>query len=721
MLAQKMKKDDRYQAILENMPEGFSYLKIIFDENDKPVDFEFLEVNCAFEKITGVKRNLVIGKRLTEVFKGQLSYDIDWVKTCSEIATSGGSIKFNFYSRSLKIWLLISIYSFEYGYFSIFFENISWLKMTQIKLQEIFDSSPDSIVVTDLNGIILDCNQKALDIHKSASKSEFIGRNARGLAAPEYTQRLRKCMEEARTVGSIKEAELMLKNSLGQTYWVEISVNLMRDESEQPSGYIAMARDITKRKKMEAELRKLTSEYEMIFNCTQDAIFLVNVGKNGIFRYSRLNASHEKATGLVSKLVEGLTPRELLGDELGEQLENNYRRCVVEKRVIEYEETLPLPAGKKTWHTMLSPVMKDDEVVFIVGSSRDISEERRIIENLKHTSFHDSLTGVYNRTFFEEQLHNVDTEGQLPLSLIIGDVNGLKLANDAFGHKEGDRLLKKVAEILRSSCSENDIIARMDGDEFAIIMPRTNEREATKISNRIKELSATGVPDPILPSIAMGLATKTDSSQTMDDIFKQTEDRMYKNKLSEGKSVRSSVINSLIKTLEERTHETEEHAQRMKALAVNLGRMLGISNTGLDELSLLAVLHDIGKIAIPDGILTKTGCLTREEWVIMRKHCEIGYRIAVSSPELVSIANGILCHHEHWDGKGYPQGLKGEEIPVTSRIINIVDAFDAMTNDRSYHKAVTKAEAVKELKRCSGTQFDPDIVKAFIDMISKNE
>jgi HD-GYP domain-containing protein (c-di-GMP phosphodiesterase class II) len=214
---------------------------------------------------------------------------------------------------------------------------------------------------------------------------------------------------------------------------------------------------------------------------------------------------------------------------------------------------------------------------------------------------------------------------------------------------------------------------------------------------------------------------KSEMIQSVKEIYKQAEDRMYNNKLVESKSIRSSIITSLKKTLEERTHETEAHAQRMKAVSLEVGKIMELHDNELDELSLLAMLHDIGKIAIPDYILEKPTGLSPEEWKIMKSHCEIGYRIAVASPELAHIASLILSHHERWDGTGYPQELKGLEIPLLSRIITVVDAYDAMTNDRPYHVAVSSEAALKELERCSGTQFDPSIVEKVIKVISNSK
>lgn len=377
--------------------------------------------------------------------------------------------------------------------------------------------------------------------------------------------------------------------------------------------------------------------------------------------------------------------------------------------------------GTEIWVETSSRVVFDEKgsPMYYEGIVRDITERKRQEERIKYLTFHDTLTGLYNRAYFEEELKRLDTERQLPLSLAMVDANGLKLVNDTFGHHEGDKLLKKIAKILKNSCRKEDIIARWGGDEFIILLPQTGNEAAIKVCERIKKACAETDEDPVQPSIAVGTATKTHITQPIGEVIREAEDRMYRNKLIESRSARSSIISSLQKTLWEKADETEEHAQRIKKLALEMGRMLGLSDNELDELALLAVLHDIGKATISDEILTKGGRLSAEEWKLIQKHPEIGYRIAESSRQLAPIADAILAHHEWWDGNGYPRGLKGEEIPLISRILAIVDAYDAMTHDRPYRKALSKQEAIEELKKCAGSQFDPNLVNVFVSMISR--
>lgn len=356
----------------------------------------------------------------------------------------------------------------------------------------------------------------------------------------------------------------------------------------------------------------------------------------------------------------------------------------------------------------------------MAGTISDITARKESEDTIKYLSKYDVLTGLCNRASFSADIEKYNIEQYLPLSIILCDANGLKLVNDAFGHKAGDKLLVKIANILREACNGRGCVARLGGDEFALLLPQTDKRSAGIVVDKIISLCASSEADPIIPSLAVGCVTKTYIDEDIDKLIDKAEDRMYRNKLLQDKSARHSIIVSLEQSLAETDFETREHTMRLQELAVRLGKKIGLAKDKLDELSLLGSLHDIGKIAIPKDILRKPGKLTEEEWEIIKQHCEIGYRIAMSSVELVPIADGILAHHEKWNGTGYPKNLSGEEIPLLARIIAIVDAYDVITNDRPYKKAATHVEAISEVVRCKGTHFDPYLVDMFIKLFEES-
>jgi diguanylate cyclase (GGDEF)-like protein/PAS domain S-box-containing protein len=385
-----------------------------------------------------------------------------------------------------------------------------------------------------------------------------------------------------------------------------------------------------------------------------------------------------------------------------------------------FETRIKRRDGNSIWTEISSgAINKGDNKIILQAIIRDITERKKIEKKIKYLSFHDFLTGLYNRAFFEEELSRLDNDRNFPLGIIIGDVNGLKLINDAYGHDRGDELLVRISKVLKESFRKGDIIARWGGDEFIVVLPVTSEEIMNRIVDRITRKLEEHSTEELPLSISFGVELKTDTNDDIRAVIKSAEDKMYRHKMIEQKSVHRAIIATLEKALEERDYETEAHVRRMQELAITLGKEVKVSKNVLDELKLLAALHDIGKIAIADNILLKPGKLSPEEWTMVKKHPEIGFRIANSSADLGLIAEGILYHHESWNGSGYPKGLKGEEIPLISRIIAIVDAYDAMTNDRPYRAALSKDEAIKELRKCAGTQFDPNLVETFITIITQ--
>jgi diguanylate cyclase (GGDEF)-like protein/PAS domain S-box-containing protein/putative nucleotidyltransferase with HDIG domain len=415
--------------------------------------------------------------------------------------------------------------------------------------------------------------------------------------------------------------------------------------------------------------------------------------------------------------------------------------CLHERRPVIHNNYASLPhrKGVPEAHPALTrelvvPILRQGRVVAILGvgnKPQDYTEQdlqlvsyfadmswtltkyKRSEEKVRYFSFHDTLTGLYNRAYLEIELQRLDMERQLPIGIVMADLNGLKLINDTYGYNKGDKILQTIAKILKGSCRKEDIIARWGGDEFVILLPQTTRKEGEKLCKRIKsKCNATYLGD-IPVSLALGVAAKEDISSNLFGTLKEAEDFMCKQKLAEDKSIRSAVLNALLKTLGARSYETEEHTCRMQILALKFGEKLGLSDPELARLSLLITLHDIGKINVPEEILTKKEPLTAKEWKIIKKHPETGSRIARSTGEFAHVAEDILAHHEHWDGSGYPQGLKGEQIPLLARITSIVDAYEVITNGRPYKEQKTPLEALEEIKRCSGTQFDAELVKFF--------
>ncbi|MTI81661.1 MAG: diguanylate cyclase [Firmicutes bacterium] len=465
--------------------------------------------------------------------------------------------------------------------------------------------------------------------------------------------------------------------------------------------------------KANSKMRESEERYRTIFENTGTAIAIIE--NNGVV--SLVNTEAEKMLYYSKIDLEGRFWSEFIVEEDLEKCNKySYMRKINSGPVLNNFECRIINKQGEIIDTLVT-------ISVIPGTKRilvslvDITERKQVERKLEYLSLHDSLTGLYNRTFFQQEMQRLKGCHN-SLGVILCDLNGLKLVNDTLGHDKGDLLLKEAADIINECSRSSDIVARIGGDEFVVLLSNCDEKLVENTCNRIGEaIKSYNVKNSELHlSISIGFAVSGQESN-IDDLFKEADNNMYREKLYHSKSVRSSLVQTLMKALEARDYITEGHASRLNELVVNLARAIGLPEQRMTDLRLLAQFHDIGKVGIPDRILFKEGPLNSEELNIMQRHSDKGYRIAQSAPELIPIADWILKHHEWWNGKGYPLGLKGEEIPLECRILAIADAYDAMTSDRPYRKAMSTEEAVKELKRCAGIQFDPQLVSEFVQLL----
>ncbi len=357
------------------------------------------------------------------------------------------------------------------------------------------------------------------------------------------------------------------------------------------------------------------------------------------------------------------------------------------------------------------------------GIGKDVTERIEYEKHLEYLSLHDQLTGIYNRTFFEAEMERFDKSREYPVTIISTDLDGLKLINDTLGHEAGDRLLKACAAVMQSSLRQSDILSRIGGDEFAAILLRTDKLTGEDIVRRIRENTDLYNRNNVNLhlGISIGAATADESETVLRELFKRADDIMYREKLYSSARSRNKIVQGLLKGLVDRDYITEGHTRRLQNLCRAMGEKIGLTSNQLTDLILLAQVHDLGKVGIPDKILFKEGQMNEEDWQIMRGHPEKGYRIAAASSDLAGVAELILKHRERWDGKGYPIGLSGEEIPVECRILAVADAFDTMIQKRPYDRKKTIHEAKEEIKKNAGSQFDPELVPIFFEVLKEQE
>jgi len=376
---------------------------------------------------------------------------------------------------------------------------------------------------------------------------------------------------------------------------------------------------------------------------------------------------------------------------------------------------------KVTWDFHVSSIgTTPDNKKLIMSIANDVTEKKKLEKELVNLSFKDKLTGLYNRRFFEEELERLNVKRNYPLSIVFVDVNSLKLTNDAFGHNEGDKLLKQSADVFKKSFREDDIIARVGGDEFVVILPKTDHETTVALIDRVTDNLKGKKIKNIQISLAMGSYTSTTMKLDINRAYSLAEEHMYQNKLTMSKTVKENAINVILNALFRSDPSQKTHALEVSELCEQMGKALDMDDSQINILKKAGYLHDIGKIVINKSILKKKTDLDEIEALEIKKHPETGYRILNNGYNLTTYATIVLDHHERWDGAGYPQKKRGKTISYEARIIAICDAFSSMTSINSYRTdKLNISQAIDEIVRKKGSQFDPELVDLFVSKIAR--
>jgi diguanylate cyclase (GGDEF)-like protein/PAS domain S-box-containing protein len=634
-------------------------------------------------------------------------------------------------------------------------ENI---RNNEEKFASLFRSNPLAAIYHDNKGYILDINPRFTELF-GFTLHEVQGKNIDEINfyPPEKTNEGKTLTKEAQ-YSRLKKYETVRRRKNGTIVPVQISTSQV-NINNKVQGVIALYQNITEQKQNEIlkqvlynisraansqvnlselyaiihrELNKVIDAnnfYIALLNKEQDKLdfvyfmdekdtnfssehliykntltgYLLQHGQSLLLNYSDIcdliNKGNVKNPGEMTKEICWLSvPLKIEDEVIGAMTVQNYYN--------------PDCFGEKDMKLM--EIVSDQVATAIVRKQNE--------EKITYISFHDALTGLYNRAYFEEELKRMNNDRYYPLNVVMIDVNGLKAVNDVFGHQKGDQLLKNLAQLLKMTSRKGDVLARLGGDEFAIILPNTSNSDTEIFCQRLTANCQNNnfTPAYLNPNISMGYATQEDSSSSSEELIREADEKMYQNKLFNTKSREKHLLNAFLSILAARDPHTENHANRMAVLAIAMGEKLNLNHYDLNRLRLLALLHDIGKIGIPENILFKKGPLSPSEWKNMKDHSQIGYRITKNIPDFASICKEILYHHEKWDGSGYPVRLKGKEIPLLSRIISIIDAYDAMQSKRPYKKMMTQGESIAEIKKNTGSQFDPNLVPVFLDIINED-
>jgi len=487
-----------------------------------------------------------------------------------------------------------------------------------------------------------------------------------------------------------------------------------------PNQFAIIMDDITERKTLEQQVFYEKELFETTLLSVGDGVISTDAKAKVLF----MNKVAEELTGWRADEAKGRPFTEVFKIVCGPERE----RCPDPvSRVLEQRSAVNLlndtiliarDGVERYIDDSASPIMDRQKTIKgVVLVFRDSTEKKKEQDKILQLSYRDALTGLYNRRYYDQIKQTVDSEPYYPLTLVLGDVNGLKLTNDAFGHDAGDQLLKRVAAVFRKTCREEDIITRIGGDEFILLLPRTDARNAKIIVNRLNEALMKEEIRGLSVSVSFGYAVKQGDPITFDETFKLAEDGMYSEKLSKSSSFKKHAIDTLLVRQFELNQWEKEHSIKVGEMSKLFALAMDFSKEEVWQVERGASLHDLGKIAIDETILSQKENLTQGQWLELKRHPEIGYTILRSVGEYAPFAEYVLYHHERWDGTGYPQKLKGADIPKPARMIAIADSYVAMTSDRAYKRALSPDEAIEELYACSGTQFDPDLVPIFVEKV----
>ena len=693
---------------VEILPIGYALQKIICDRNGIPVNYEFVEVNKAFEDLSGYQKSDIIGKRITEIIPEVTTSKFDWIKVYGDLALSGGNIEFDQYVNALKGWYRINAHSPKKGYCAIFFTDIS---------KEMQDIEEKNILLTSINDIIFELNEDFVfeniivseDNYLFMPRQSIIGKKIQELFFGELAETIVAAFKRAVTTG--QKEHITYKSIIpGEDKWYRADI-FCRDNVHGRRKYIVSVSEITKQKKVELELESKTAELERFFNINLDLLCIANMEGDFI----KVNISWEKVLGYTAaELAERKFLDFVHPDDMKDTIAT-MSRLRNKEQILFFVNRYQCKDGSYRYIEWCSQPYGN----MIYAAARDITDRRRTEEKILYLSFHDQLTGLYNRRFYEEELKRVDQENNLPLSIVMADVNGLKLANDAFGHLVGDEMLIRIAETFLQECQSGEIVSRIGGDEFVIILPRTKKKDVESLVCRIIQSIGENKVNRLDLSVSFGFATKIAANENIEDTFKKAEELMYQHKLLESPKVREKAIQTILTTMYEIFPEEQEHTEEVSKICEFIGKQLEFNQHELAEIKTAGLLHDIGKININEKILHKQEKLSDSEWDEIKRHAETGYRILNAVNELSYIAKYVLHHHEHWDGSGYPDGQKETEIPLYSRIIGIADAYHAMRKERPYRKAFTAQETLDEIKKKAGSQFDPKVALKFVEGIKE--
>jgi diguanylate cyclase (GGDEF)-like protein/PAS domain S-box-containing protein/putative nucleotidyltransferase with HDIG domain len=709
------------ELLIDQMNQGFMLIEEGRSENGN-VEYTIADANETMGRMVGYKLEELKGRSLLDFVGTDNENALEEIR---KVLSKARTEELEYYVSELDRWWIISVYRPRESYLALICKDITENKLMELKLRDqertlrytlniagegLWDWHFEEGVVRhnkkwcEIMGVPYDSDYHGID--------EFVAQ-----VHPDDEDKLRDNIARAVSGEGILYSEHRMVLQDGRIIWIRDRGALLRDDEGKPVRMIGSMADITAQKRAEENLFLEKEILQSTLLSVEDGIISTDVDG----RITVLNPAAEEMTGWsfeeaqgrqltdVFKLynLESRIPEDTL--EVARQTGNgNHKRAIFVTRF-----------GKELVvnNSVATVRLQDGQTMGYVIVFRDITESVRKQQRIEYLSFHDELTGLYNRRYVEDAIKRLDTPRNLPFTVMIVDMNNLKLTNDIFGHDMGDRIIREAANLLKETLRGDDIIARTGGDEFLILLPKTSAEEAEEIKDRIQRNGHNQRVDSLRISLAIGFSTKIREDEQLEDNLRYADSYMYENKQKNDENVKKEIVIDFLEENRNKFEDERQHNEETSKLAAALYRELGKTPDQVEEFKKAVSLHDIGKVIIPKEILNKKEPLNPEEMVIIKRHSKVGYEILRILGHHEKYAKAIRYHHERFDGGGYPDGLKGDEIPLEARIIAIADAYQSMTSHRPYKEAMTSQDAIKELRENAGKQFDKDLVEIFITKV----
>jgi diguanylate cyclase (GGDEF)-like protein/PAS domain S-box-containing protein len=650
------------------------------------------------------------------------------------------------------------------------------LRESEEKWRSLAQNAPNIILIVDRDGTIQFINRTV----SGMTVEETLGRNAYDFVQPEYHRTMRKSIEQLFQTGDVGTYQVIGAGPGGRPSWYETQFGPIKRGGQVVAATL-ITTDITERKRAEEALRESEEAFRLLFENAKDAIFHADPATGLITKCNRaaetlLEKDREEIIGQPQRTIHPPQKAEHYIQMFKRHIEQQGFAEDEAEVITKSGKTKPVLITTSVASVRGTPIIQG-AFRDITERKQMEAERERLHAELEVRAITDSLTGLYNHAHFYQRLaEEIERSRRYKrrFAVVMMDVDAFKHYNDSRGHQAGDDALRLLADCIRSGIRGSDLAFRYGGDEFAAILLNADSSRAQTVVNRINRCIAAGLKKmddqaAAWLGLSAGVASFPGDATTTDELVKMADAALYNAKrlawargltqpeqaiesqayphklLHETQAgMLTTAAGSLATVLQDlgvsdvaaaldlraiaavgaaaeiKDRYIRGHQERASLWAAALAGDMGLSSEQVRNIRIAGLLHDIGKVTINDGILNKPGKLTEEEFAKVKRHAPIGAEIMLSEAEaLQQMAAIVRYHHERFDGKGYPDGIAGELIPLEARIMSVVDVFDAMTHERSYRKALSKEEAIAELEHGAGTQFDPAVVKAFLALLKR--